>query len=110
MFASSCPSMKKRRYELHDILGVGGFSTVYRATDKHAGRDVAIKVSTRSKDNPAEHEAQIGRDLEHPHIIRLLDSFKTRKHYYLVYELLEGKELFDHIVRSLLSLSERSPN
>ena len=97
---NTCTSInKKRRYELQDIIGHGGFSTVYRAIDKQSGRDVAIKVTARTKD--AEHEATISRDLAHPHIISLLDSFTTRKHLYLVYELLSGKELFDHIVRLL---------
>lgn len=94
---------RNRRYELHEQIGSGGFSTVWRATDHLAGRQVAIKVSSRSRlDNPALTEAAILAELNHPHVIRLLDHFKTQKHFYLVFELLEGKELFDHIVRDCL--------
>jgi len=32
------------RYEVQSCLGSGGMATVYRATDKNLGRDVAIKV------------------------------------------------------------------
>ena len=32
------------RYELHDRLGSGGMSTVYRATDRILERTVAVKI------------------------------------------------------------------
>lgn len=32
------------RYELHDVLGIGGFATVYRATDPSLEAVVAVKV------------------------------------------------------------------
>ncbi|MDQ3461841.1 MAG: serine/threonine protein kinase, partial [Actinomycetota bacterium] len=32
------------RYELHDVLGTGGFATVYRATDPSLDAVVAVKV------------------------------------------------------------------
>jgi calcium/calmodulin-dependent protein kinase I len=90
--------LKKRRYELHQVIGEGGFSQVWRATDRVTGLDVAVKVSPRSADSLTKHEMHIGADLDHPHVVRMLDAFKTRKHYYLVFELLQGKELFDQIV------------
>lgn len=33
-----------RRYELHEVAGVGGFATVYRATDPRLDAQVAVKV------------------------------------------------------------------
>ena len=33
----------RERYVISDLIGVGGFATVWRATDKVAGRDVALK-------------------------------------------------------------------
>ena len=32
------------RYQLEEIIGRGGMATVYKASDRRLGRDVAIKV------------------------------------------------------------------
>lgn len=84
------------------IIGTGGFSTVYRALDRHTRRFVAIKVMGREHTVISEQEERVGYAILHPHLVRLLDSFRTRKHHYLVYELLEGRDLFDRIVRLTL--------
>jgi len=39
------------------------------------------------------------RNLDHPHIIKLFESFEDQRNIYLVMELCEGGELFDRIVR-----------
>ena len=36
--------MVNDRYRLGDVIGTGGMSEVYRATDSLLGRDVAIKM------------------------------------------------------------------
>jgi serine/threonine protein kinase len=90
---------KHRRYELRDVIGVGGYSHVYRAYDHYICTDVAIKISLRVDGNPAAHEATMCGMLDHPHIPRLLDCFKTTRHWFLVFALEAGGELFDRIVR-----------
>lgn len=43
------------RYRFHELLGAGGFGSVYRATDTHQGDEVAIKITRADKaDNLAQ--------------------------------------------------------
>ena len=71
----------------------------------------AMKVLDRKKMNKSmerslkdEISTLIG--LEHPHIVRLYDTFTTLNSFYLVTEYLEGGELLDRIVEKT-SYSER---
>lgn len=34
---------------------------------------------------------------DHPNIIKLLDSFETSDNFYLVFEYMEGKDLYDYL-------------
>lgn len=65
------------KYELHEIIGKGGFGTVYRATHRSLGSEAAVKVldpahvegSSRQR---FDREAQVAASLDHPHIVRVL--------------------------------------
>ena len=35
----------------------------------------------------------------HPNIVQLFDNFEDKTHLYLVLEILQGKELFDRIIK-----------
>ena len=43
-------------------------------------------------------EIEILRNLDHPHIIKLYETFEDAINIYLVMELCEGGELFDKII------------
>jgi hypothetical protein len=99
-----------KRYLLHERLGEGGMGVVHRATDRLAGRDVALKRVLR----PAEHllfaSRQEGRQeseadlplalawefqtlatLRHPNIISVLDyGFDAQRRPYFTMDLLAG--------------------
>ncbi|MCA8999380.1 MAG: hypothetical protein KDA80_20465, partial [Planctomycetaceae bacterium] len=61
-------------YQIHEVLGQGGMGTVYRATHKHLGKQVAIKLlSTRWAGSPTalarfEREMKAVGKLDHPHV------------------------------------------
>lgn len=38
--------------------------------------------------------------LKHEHIIELIEWFESKNHYFLVFELAAGGELFDHLIES----------
>lgn len=68
------------RYELGDIIGTGGMSDVYGATDTVLGRDVAVKmlkVDMARDENFRERfrqEAKNSARLNHPNIVAVYDT------------------------------------
>lgn len=91
------------RYHLLEPVGEGGIAIVWRAVVKGAGafeRIVAIKVMKRAFSTAQDHlemfleEARIGAELQHPHLIQVLDFFQDDfNHYCLVMEWIEGTDL-----------------
>ena len=45
-------------------------------------------------------EIEILRNLDHPHIIKLFETFEDSRNIYLVMEKCDGGELFDRIIDS----------
>ena len=61
----------------------------------------AIKIIPKSMiedEKRFRKEIDILRNLDHPHIIKLFETFEDTRNIYLVMELCEGGELFDKIV------------
>ncbi|MEV6971921.1 protein kinase [Kitasatospora sp. NPDC093806] len=87
------------RYELVEILGVGGMATVWRGVDHVLGRQVAVKVLNGGlADDPrfAERfgrEAQHAAMLVHPRIVMVFDSGVDQGAPYIVMELVQGRSL-----------------
>lgn len=91
------------RYVLHDTLGNGGMSAVYRGFDRYFERDVAVKVlrAELAGDHTFRawfrHEAQSTAALAHPSIVAIYDIGEgvvgeTRVPY-LIMEYVEGRTL-----------------
>lgn len=85
------------RYRLEAPLGRGGSSEVWRALDDESGAAVALKVararpSTAAPDRLHEEAAILGA-LDHPGIVRVIDSGTDGAREYLVMELLQGRTL-----------------
>ncbi|MFB6892946.1 protein kinase [Kitasatospora sp. NPDC056327] len=87
------------RYELVEVLGVGGMATVWRGVDHVLGRQVAVKVLNGGlADDPrfAERfgrEAQHAAMLVHPRIVMVFDSGVDQGAPYIVMELVQGRSL-----------------
>ncbi|KAL7529497.1 hypothetical protein ACHAWF_006233, partial [Thalassiosira exigua] len=91
-------------YAFGPIIGTGGYSVVRKCKLKETDEMYTVKIVSRKVLNweveqALKHEISVVNLLNHPHIIRLYDTFVTINTYYLVTEYLEGGELFDRIVQ-----------
>jgi len=93
------------RYVVEEMLGQGGMSAVYKATDPNLKRVVAIKmIHPHLSDNPDfvrrfEEEATAVAPLRHPGIIQVYDFNQEDGVYYMVLEFVPGETVQDHLRR-----------
>ena len=88
------------RYVVHEVIGHGGYASVWKASDKQLNRDVALKrlIKTSSQMREAEldvlvEEAQKHAKLIHPNIVQVHDIIKEQGEYLLVLEYVDGPSL-----------------
>ena len=93
--------MVASRYELQSHLATGGMAAVFRAWDHRLRRPVALKMLRALADAEPRaverfrREAKATASLRDPHIVEVYDFFAERGCYYLVMELVEGRNLKD---------------
>ena len=92
------------RYRIERELGQGGMATVYLAQDLKHDRQVALKVlhPELGRSLGAERflrEIRLTAQLDHPHILPLLDSGDAGGFLYYAMPYVEGESLRDHLTR-----------
>ncbi len=106
------------RYKICELIAKGGMASIYRASDKLIGRDVAIKVTDTSDESwkdikpesilrQFEMEAQISGQLSHHNFVTIYDAGKEGPLCYLVMELLDGATLSQIIKKNEPKLDMR---
>jgi eukaryotic-like serine/threonine-protein kinase len=87
------------RYELMELVGAGGMSSVYRAHDRELERTVAIKVlhERLSRDQDVVdrfgREARLVARLAHHSIVAVIDRGVYEGNPYIVFEYIDGENL-----------------
>ncbi len=87
------------RYEILELLGEGGMARVYRARDRHLGREVAVKILLASVARDPDlverfrREARSAATLAHPNIVQVFDFLETGEGTFLIMELVRGQDL-----------------
>src|SRR6187431_1136902 len=93
------------RYRLDEKIGSGGMSSVYRAFDPTLERWVAIKLMHRDISHDPDQlerfrrEARAVAQLNHPHVVGVIDAGEDDGTPYIVFEYVEGETLKDRIRR-----------
>jgi len=91
-------------YVILNKLGRGNFAVVRKVQRKSDGEFFAAKIITKKAMKPKDlkllgEEVNILKKLAHPNINRLIETFDTKHHLYIVLELLKGENLFENIIR-----------
>jgi WD40 repeat protein/serine/threonine protein kinase len=93
---------KIAHFELLDMLGTGGFGTVWKARDTKLDRLVAIKVP-RIDIHDREHgelffrEARAAAQVRHPHIVAVHEVGREDETLYIVSDFIQGVTLADRL-------------
>jgi NIMA (never in mitosis gene a)-related kinase len=96
------------KYQRGDILGSGSFGFVSKATTLLDGKVVSIKMVDVSKTNEAIARKEIEPllQLDHPNVVKYIESFKYDNYFCIVMEFCEGKTLRKFINEQKQPLSE----
>ncbi len=85
------------RYRIEKQIGKGGMGAVYLAIQEALARPVAIKVLHGTADETTtarfQREARLIAQLQHPHIVNLIDFGEDDGRLYLVMEFIDGEPL-----------------
>jgi serine/threonine-protein kinase len=93
------------RYEVEELVGHGGMSSVYKAKDSLLERHVALKIlhEQYSADEDFierfKREARSVAQLQHPNIVTVIDRGEENGRQFIVFEFIDGENLKELVVR-----------
>ena len=93
------------RYEIHEIIGVGGMAVVYKAYDIQDKKIVAVKILKEEFGSNSEflrrfqNESKVISVLSHPNIVKVFDVSFGDNFQYIVMEYIDGITLKEYIER-----------
>jgi eukaryotic-like serine/threonine-protein kinase len=93
------------RYEIEELVGHGGMSSVYKAHDSLLERHVALKVLHEQYSDDDDfverfkREARSVAQLQHPNIVTVIDRGEEDGRQYIVFEYVDGENLKERVVR-----------
>lgn len=98
-------------FELIDIVGVGGFGSVWKARDTELDRTVAVKIPRRGDVTPTEaelflREARTAAQLRHPNIVGVHEVGRDGESVYIVTDFIQGTNLDNWLTGAKLTTIE----
>ncbi|MEZ5044549.1 MAG: serine/threonine-protein kinase [Saprospiraceae bacterium] len=92
---------KLSNFHINERIGEGGMGTVYKATDLHLNRTVAIKmlhpflVNNPDSFRRFQNEAQLSARISHPNVATLFNFTASDDTHFIVMEYVDGQALDD---------------
>ena len=98
-------------YDVGECIGKGAQAIVYQATSKGSGLSAAIKIVSkdqlcRKNEMRIRREIRILKQVCHPNVLRLYDSFETSERFYLITEALTEGTLLTYLKQEDFQPSE----
>jgi serine/threonine protein kinase/Tfp pilus assembly protein PilF len=94
------------RYEVIEVLGVGGMGEVYRVEDKKVGQEIALKlirpeIAADGKTiERFRHELKTARMISHRNVCRMFDLGEENGTHFITMEYVAGEDLRSFLRRS----------
>src|SRR2546429_1842315 len=94
------------RYELEELVGTGGMSSVFKARDRMLDRKVALKVLHEHYSDDEEYVERFRREaravarLSHPNIVTVIDRGEADGRQFIVFEFIDGENLKEIVDRT----------
>jgi len=88
-------------YDLGDRIHRGTYAVVKQCTHKQWNQKYAVKIIEREgkhTDESVLHEVAVMNQLDHPHIVKVIDFFEETDYFFIVMELMAGGDVFDRII------------
>ncbi|CAL8368055.1 unnamed protein product [Lota lota] len=90
------------KYEIGQVLRAKEFCELCLAKDRQTDKVFVckkfLKKDGRKVRKAAKNEIMILKMVNHPNILQLIDTFETRKEYFIIQELATGGDVFDWIL------------
>jgi len=85
-------------YRVENIIADGLYGKVKIGTHLLTGQKVVLKVIERNKiDSERFREISLMKKLNHKHVVRMLEVIESRERLVIVYEFVDGGELYDYL-------------
>ena len=100
-------------YDVHGVLGEGGFATVRKGIHRITKNVYAIKTIDLCKIrvdqlDSLRNEVNIMKMLDHPNVVKLYETFEEENKLHLVLELCEGGDLFEFIMKTSIESGQKT--
>ncbi|CAL8381633.1 unnamed protein product [Boreogadus saida] len=96
------PTEVTDKYDLGQIVKTEEFCEIFRAKDRNTLKMYTckkfLKKDGRKVRKAAKNEITILKMVKHHNILQLVDTFETKKEYFLFVEIATGREVFDWIL------------